>query len=248
MHREGSPEGSQPERGHSHPHTGERGRGPIQVEVDHQLMEENDREARALRRLLRDNGVLALNLMSSPGAGKTTLLEKTLSRLPKTVRSAVVEGDIETAADADRLAPLGVPIVQINTGPFGGDCHLAAPLIGNALRSLDLESLDLIFIENVGNLVCPAEFDVGEDHKVVLLSLPEGEDKPLKYPLMFHESSLALITKADLLPHLHVDPEMVTANMKRTNPDLETILLSAQSGRGLESWMNWLLLRMKEKR
>ncbi len=210
-----------------------------EIEVRFDLLDENRRDAASLRERLREQGVFAINLMSSPGAGKTALLEATLPRLGA-IRVAVLEGDIETSADAERLAPFGVPVVQINTGPFGGDCHLPAPLVADAMEKLPLSKLDLVFIENVGNLVCPAEFDLGEARKVVLLSVTEGEDKPLKYPLIFRESSLALITKIDLLPHLDFDLPRLEENLRRVNPELRVVQLSARSGDGLEDWLKWL--------
>ena len=210
-----------------------------EIEVRFDLLDENRRHAASIRERLREAAVFAVNLMSSPGAGKTALLEVTLPRLGST-RAAVLEGDIETSADAERLAPFGVPDVQINTGPFGGDCHLPAPLVADAMEKLPLAEIDLLFIENVGNLVCPAEFDLGEARKVVLLSVTEGEDKPLKYPLIFRESSLALITKTDLLPHLDFDLPRLEENLRRVNPELKVVQLSTRSGEGLEEWLKWL--------
>ena len=210
------------------------------LEVHHHLLAENDRHAAGIRELLTSHGVFCVNVMSSPGAGKTALLEVTLARLATEYRIAVIEGDIETNADAERLHPFGVPVVQINTGPFGGDCHLAAPLVATALERLDLHDLDLVIVENVGNLVCPAEFDIGEDRKVVLLSVTEGEDKPLKYPLMFHESALAVVTKTDLLPHLDLDLDLLRANLRRANPEAPVLLVSAKTGEGVTQWLDWL--------
>jgi hydrogenase nickel incorporation protein HypB len=211
-----------------------------EIEVHHHLLAENDRHAGGIRTLLRTHGVFCVNVMSSPGAGKTALLEATLAQLAAEYRIAVIEGDIETTADADRLRPYDVPVVQINTGPFGGDCHLAAPLVATAVERLDLHDLDLLIIENVGNLVCPAEFDIGEDRKVVLLSVTEGEDKPLKYPLMFHEAALAVVTKIDLLPHLDFDLPLLRANLHRANPQAPVLLLSAKTGEGIGTWLSWL--------
>jgi hydrogenase nickel incorporation protein HypB len=218
------------------------------VDVHHHLLAENDRHAAGIRDLLAAHGVFCVNLMSSPGAGKTALLEITLARLAGDARIAVIEGDIETTADADRLRPSGVPVVQINTGPFGGECHLAAPLVATAVERLDLHGLDLLIVENVGNLVCPAEFDIGEDRKVVLLSVTEGEDKPLKYPLMFHESTLAVVTKIDLLPHLDLDLDLLRANLRRTNPQAPVLLLSVKTGEGVDAWLDWLRTGIAAKR
>lgn len=211
-----------------------------EVQVHQNLLAANDRHAAGIRSLLREHGVFAVNLMSSPGAGKTALIEATLARLGNEIRVAVIEGDIETTADADRIAPFGIPVIQINTGPFGGDCHLAAPLVAGAVGQLDLHGLDLLIVENVGNLVCPAEFDIGEHRKIVLLSVTEGEDKPLKYPLMFLEASLAVITKIDLLPYLEIDPDVIRANMRAVNPAVEILALSAPTGEGIDSWLAWL--------
>jgi hydrogenase nickel incorporation protein HypB len=231
-------------QGHSHPHRG----SAREVEVHTHLLADNERHAAGIRTLLADHGVFAINLMSSPGAGKTTLLEATLARLGDRLRVAVIEGDIETTADADRLSPYGIPVVQINTGPFGGDCHLAAPLVAGAVEQIDLHALDLLVVENVGNLVCPAEFDIGEDRKIVLLSVTEGEDKPLKYPLMFHESSLAMVTKIDLLPHLDVDMDRIREHIRRTNPNLVVLPVSSKTGEGLEPWLAWLEEGIRAKR
>lgn len=218
------------------------------VEVRTNLLAANDRYAEVIRARLREHGVFTANLMSSPGAGKTALLEATLARLSGKLRVGIIEGDIETTADTDRLAPYGVPVVQINTGPFGGDCHLAAPLVAGALDKLDLGALDALIVENVGNLVCPAEFDIGEDRKVVLLSVTEGEDKPLKYPLMFHEARLALVTKIDLLPYLDVDLDLIRANIARINPQIPVFPVSARNGEGLDVWLDWLLQEVRTKR
>lgn len=226
-------------RGH-HPMGGSPSARTTEVQVHHNLMAANDAHAEGIRSLLHEHHVFAINLMSSPGAGKTALIEATLRHLVAELRVAVIEGDIETTADVDRLAPFGIPAIQINTGPFGGDCHLAAPLVATAVARLDLHALDLLIVENVGNLVCPAEFDIGEDRKVALLSVTEGEDKPLKYPIMFREASLAVVTKVDLLPHLDIDVEVIRANMRAVNPALPVLLLSARTGEGLDKWLAWL--------
>jgi len=223
-------------QGHSHPH----GVTRTTVEVHQHLLAENERHADGIRRLLGEHGIFAVNLMSSPGAGKTALLEATLARLQGELRVAVIEGDIETSADADRLRPFPAQVVQINTGPFGRDCHLAAPLVASAVEKLELHLLDLLVVENVGNLVCPAEFDIGEDHKVVLLSVTEGEDKPQKYPLMFHEAGLALVTKTDLLPYLDVELATIEDNLRRANPNQVILPVSSKTGAGLDAWLAWL--------
>ncbi|MHB9149627.1 MAG: hydrogenase nickel incorporation protein HypB [Thermoleophilia bacterium] len=223
--------------GHAH---GSGGGSSREIHLHRDLLAANDRHAEGIRSLLRTHRVFSANLMSSPGSGKTALLEATLATAGTTLRLAIIEGDIETSADADRLAPFGIQVIQVNTAPFGGDCHLAAPLVAGAVQRLDLHGLDVLIVENVGNLVCPAEFDIGEDAKVVLLSVTEGEDKPLKYPLMFHEATLALITKIDLLPYLDVDLDLIRANIRRVNPTLPVLALSSRTGEGMEGWLSWL--------
>jgi hydrogenase nickel incorporation protein HypB len=213
----------------------------VQVNVLRRVLDGNDRIATENRKDFDAHGCFVVNLMSAPGSGKTTILERTLGALRGRLRAGVIEGDVQGTLDADRLAPLGVPVVQINTDPhFGGACHLDARMIRNALPALDLPGTDLIFIENVGNLVCPAEFWVGEDRKVMVLSVAEGEDKPLKYPLMFRVSELLLLNKLDLLGHLDFDLARFKANTARVNPALPIIELSARTGQGFETWMDWL--------
>jgi hydrogenase nickel incorporation protein HypB len=205
------------------------------------VLDSNDLIARENRREFDAHGCFVVNLMSAPGSGKTTILERTLGALRGRLGAAVIEGDVQGTLDADRLAPLGVPVVQINTDPhFGGACHLDARMIRNALPALALDGVDVVFIENVGNLVCPAEFRVGEDKKVMVLSVTEGEDKPLKYPLMFRVSQLLLLNKTDLLEHLDFDLARFRANVARVNPALPVIELSARTGRGIEAWVDWL--------
>src|SRR5438105_13524161 len=178
--------------------------------------------------------------MSAPGAGKTALLERVVAELDG-VRVGVLEGDVQGTLDAERLASLHVPVTQIETGNgFGGECHLDANMVRSALPSLPLDELDLLVIENVGNLVCPAEFRVGEDHRVMVSSVAEGEDKPLKYPLMFRACELVLVNKIDLLPHLDFDLDRFLNNIESVNPEAETMLVSARTGEGVEAWRNWL--------
>jgi hydrogenase nickel incorporation protein HypB len=213
----------------------------VQVSVLRNVLDTNDLIARENRRAFDAHGCLVVNLMSAPGSGKTTILERTLRKLDGRLKAAVIEGDVQGTLDADRLAPLGVPVVQINTDPhFGGACHLDARMIRKALSSLTLDGLDLVLIENVGNLVCPAEFQVGEHRKVMVLSVTEGEDKPLKYPLMFRVSDLMLLNKLDLLGHLDFEPARLRANAARVNPVLPIVELSARTGDGFETWMDWL--------
>jgi hydrogenase nickel incorporation protein HypB len=185
--------------------------------------------------------VKVVNFMSAPGAGKTSLLERTLPELHG-VRVGVLEGDVQGSMDADRLASLHVPVTQINTDPsFGGECHLDANMVRSAMPALPLEELDLLVIENVGNLVCPAEFRVGEDARVMVCSVTEGEDKPLKYPLMFRTCELVLINKIDLLAHLDFELDRLLYNLDTVNPGVARLLLSARTGEGVDDWVQWLL-------
>ena len=209
----------------------------MKVTVIRDVLEANDRVAAENRAVFERHGVRVINLMSGPGAGKTTLLERTIQALGHELRMGVVEGDIQTAMDAERIQRAGAAAVQIETR---GACHLDASMVAAALPELDLSGLDLLIVENVGNLVCPAEFDVGEHAKVMLLSLAEGDDKPLKYPLMFRESRVLLINKMDLAPHLDADPERIERDALGLNPALEVMRVSCRSGEGLEEWYRWL--------
>lgn len=212
----------------------------MKIKVLTDILQANDAIAVENKQMLKKHGILALNILSSPGAGKTTLLEKTLGSLSGKRRIGVIEGDIATSRDAERLQQYGMPVIQINTGSA---CHLDANMIKNALLNLDLSSIDLLFIENVGNLVCPAEFKIGEDHKVMLLSVTEGDDKPLKYPLMFRESSLLLINKMDLLPYTNFDIQAAKKNALQINPQLDIITLSCTTGEGMDLWFRWIAER-----
>jgi hydrogenase nickel incorporation protein HypB len=216
-----------------------------EIAVEQDLLDDNDQAAAKNREIFRRAGVYVLNLMSGAGAGKTSLLERTLDLLRERLRLAVVVGDIETRRDADRLARHGVPAIQVNTA---GACHIEARIIQNAVRDLDLEALDLLFIENVGNLVCPAEFDLGEHDKAMILSVTEGHDKPAKYPLMFHESRVLLLNKIDLLPHTDFDVEAAVRDARALNPELEVIRTSARTGEGLDAWTRWLEGRVQASR
>lgn len=209
----------------------------MKVKVATSILGANDRIAEENSRIFRDNGVFVINIMSSPGAGKTTLLEKTLAALKGKYNIGVIEGDIATTADAERIEKTGVPVVQINTD---GACHLDGSMIRGVLDEFDLVNLDLLIVENVGNLVCPAEFKVGEDMKVMLLSVAEGDDKPLKYPLMFHESSALVINKVDLLPYTDFNLEKAMRDSLSINPKLAVLPLSARTGEGIEGWYGWL--------
>jgi hydrogenase nickel incorporation protein HypB len=219
---------------HAHPHPHEHTR-VIQVERD--LLEANDRIAAQNRTLFRSRGILALNLVSSPGSGKTSLLVATLQALRGRMPLAVVEGDQATDNDAARIRETGVAALQVNTGK---GCHLDARMVARAFETLPLPVDGVLFIENVGNLVCPASFDLGEAHKVVLASVTEGEDKPLKYPNMFAASDLMLVSKTDLLPHLRFDVDALIANARRVNPHIEVLQVSAQTGAGFAQWLEWL--------
>jgi hydrogenase nickel incorporation protein HypB len=210
------------------------------VKVMEDVLDANGTIAAANRDDFDRHGVTAVNLMSAPGAGKTTVLERSLRTLGG-VRVGVLEGDVASTLDADRIAHLHVPVVQIDTDPsFGGECHLDANMVRSAIPSLPLAELDLLVIENVGNLVCPAEFFVGEHHRVMVSSVAEGEDKPLKYPLMFRACELVVINKIDLLPHLDFDLDGYLANLDLVHPDVETLLVSAKTGEGMEEWCAWL--------
>ncbi|MBK8481345.1 MAG: hydrogenase nickel incorporation protein HypB [Proteobacteria bacterium] len=216
-----------------------------EIAVGAGILAHNDTLAQQNRKHFREHGVYVLNLMSAPGAGKTTLLERTVVALAARYRLAVIEGDVQTRLDADRIARHGVPAVQINTGAA---CHLDARMIQQALQVFDLDALDLLLIENVGNLVCPAEFDLGEQEKVMLLSVAEGDDKPLKYPVMFHAARALLINKVDLLPYVDFDPARAERDARALNLDLEVLRLSARTGEGLEAWYAWLAGRIEGQR
>lgn len=209
------------------------------VKVAEGALDANDTIARANRHDFDHAGVRVVNLMSAPGSGKTTLLERALPELD--VRAGVLEGDVQGSLDSDRLAALHVPVVQLNTGAgFGGECHLDANMVRSALGELELEELDLLVIENVGNLVCPAEFRVGEDARAMVCSITEGEDKPLKYPLMFRACELVVINKVDLLPHVEFDLERLQYNVDAVNPEARQLVLSARTGEGVEVFGEWL--------
>ncbi len=214
--------------------------------IEKKVLSANDRIATRLRDALRSSGTLALNLISSPGSGKTMLLEKTLEMLPPGTRAAVLTGDIQTDNDARRLARYGYPVRQITTA---GACHLDARMVENHLAGWldDSEPLDLLLIENVGNLVCPTSYDLGEDAKIVVLSVTEGEDKPLKYPGIFRKAELMILNKIDLLPYVCFDPALALENARRIHPDIEIIETSCTTGAGLDQWLAWLAGRAMSK-
>ena len=207
------------------------------ITLEENILGENEQFAAQNRNLLQSMGFYTLNLMSSPGSGKTTLLVETLNALRGSMRCAVIEGDQQTSHDADRVAQAGVPVVQLNTRRT---CHLDAALVQQALAALPLDEIDLLFIENVGNLICPAEYDLGEAEKVVLMSVTEGEDKPAKYPLMFHLAGVLLLTKIDLLPYLRFDLERCKSYFRGVNPGARMIETSAFTRQGLEQWLEYL--------
>jgi len=207
------------------------------IEVREEILAENRREAGDIRAELQRRGIFMLNLMSSPGSGKTSLILRTLRELKNRFRFAVIEGDIDAMVDAEKVSGEGIPAVQIRTG---GACHLDAPMIAAALGELDLAALDCIIIENVGNLVCPAEFDTGAARRAVILSVPEGDDKPLKYPLIFSVSDLLVINKTDYLEGSDFDLEALRERALRLNPEIKILLLSCRTGEGISAWLHWL--------
>jgi hydrogenase nickel incorporation protein HypB len=215
----------------------------MKISVVRNILEANDRIAQQNRDLFNENGLLVMNLMSSPGAGKTSLLEKTISTLKEDFKIGIIEGDIQSSQDAERIAKTGVPVVQINTGSA---CHLDANMIRDTFAEFSFNELDLLVVENVGNLVCPAEFKVGEDFKVMILSVTEGDDKPAKYPLMFHESSVLLVNKIDLLPYVDCSVEKIKEEALKINPDLTIFQVSCKTGEGLEAWFEWVLQKVKD--
>lgn len=207
------------------------------VEIEQNILGKNDEYARENRHFFRDKGILSLNLVSSPGSGKTTLLTKTITDLKDELALSVIEGDQQTSNDAERIRETGVPALQINTGK---GCHLDAHMVGHALEKLKPKDGGVLFIENVGNLVCPAAFDLGEAHKVAILSVTEGEDKPLKYPDMFHAADIMLLNKIDLLPYLDFDVEKCINFARQVNPKIQVLKVSATSGEGMADWYQWL--------
>jgi hydrogenase nickel incorporation protein HypB len=221
--------------------------GTREIKVVRRVLDVNEKKAAENRKTFAEAGVFVLNVMSSPGSGKTTTLEKTLAKIMPEYKSAVIVGDICTTNDADRLAISGAPVVQINTDEFGGDCHLAAHVIDKAASGIDLADIDLLIVENVGNLVCPAEFDIGEDSRVVVLSVTEGEDKPAKYPLMFRECEAVLLNKIDLLPYLDYDKDKAVEYIHQVHPDMPVFEISARTEEGFEPWLEWLKNKIRQK-
>jgi len=216
----------------------------MEIKVLKNILSANDEISERNRALLDKNNVFAVNIMASPGAGKTSLILETIRRLKDKIRIGVIEGDITSSVDAEKVGKEGVPVVQINTG---GGCHLDANMIQNALGNMTLEDIDLLLIENVGNLVCPAEFTIGDHKKVLVSSTPEGHDKPFKYPLMFHTVDAVLLNKIDLKPYLDFDLDIFSQAVKGINEKVEVIPISCTSGQGIERWLSWLLIQMGRK-
>lgn len=208
------------------------------------LLQANDFVAETIRKRMADNGILMINIVSSAGSGKTTLMQETVKRLKDKYNIAILVGDLETERDADRIKEVGGNALQIVTG---GICHLEAQMIWQAIEGMNLEGVDILFVENVGNLVCPASFDLGEDYRITLISTTEGDDKPKKYPKMFLTSEMMVVSKSDLLPYLPFSVEMVTKDAMDVNPDIEVLSLSSTSGEGLDEWCEWLATKVKEK-
>lgn len=219
----------------------------MEIQVLQNIFESNVQKADEIKKLLQQKKVYMFDIMSSPGAGKTTITDRIIMDLIKDYNIALIEGDIETTNDAQRLAKYNIPIVQIETKLFGGACHLESSWIMGCLAKFNLDTVDVVIIENVGNLVCPAEFELGDDERVVVLSVTEGEDKPVKYPLMFNSSHTLLINKIDLLPYLDFNMDALLANVKRTNPKMEVHKVSARTGEGVDEFLKALRCRIKNK-
>ena len=224
-----------------------RSSGTRKIQVVRNVLDANKMVADKMRHKFVQQRVFVLNVMSSPGSGKTTTLIRTLGRLMPALRCAVIVGDICSTHDADKLSETGAPVVQINTDQFGGECHLAAHVIETAVSAMDLKGIDLLIVENIGNLVCPAEFDIGEDLKIVMLSVTEGEDKPVKYPLMFRVCNAALINKIDLLPYLDLQVDAVEKSILQVHPDMPIFNISAKTGEGFDGWVSWLKQQVEKK-
>ena len=216
----------------------------MEIKVIKNILGENDRLAAENQAMFADKQVFVLNFMGSPGAGKTSVLEKTMERLKDKINMAVIEGDLFTSKDAERIDKYGVPVIQINTA---GGCHLDANMVQKTVKEMNLDELDLLVVENVGNLVCPAEFPVGEDARAVVLSVTEGDDKPLKYPLMFKESEIALINKVDLAPYCNFNMESAKKDITSLHPGIEVLEISCTKGDGIDAWCDWLLGKIAAK-
>ncbi|MDF2502465.1 MAG: hydrogenase accessory protein HypB [Anaerosporomusa subterranea] len=217
----------------------------MEIPVKTNILDKNAKIANRVNQRLRENGIITINLMGSPGSGKTSLLEQTIVGLKGKLKLAVIEGDLFTSKDADRINAYGVPVIQINTS---GGCHLDASVIELALTDLELKGVDLLIIENIGNLVCPAEFELGEDSRALVFSITEGEDKPLKYPLIFKRSAAVIINKIDLLPHTDFDMTTLIDDIKAINPSVQIIAVSCHNGEGIGDWLNWLCEQVQRKK
>lgn len=216
-----------------------------EIQVMKNILGENDRIAAENQAMFAAKGVYVVNLMGSPGAGKTSVLEKTMEKLKDVLKMAVIEGDLFTSKDADRIERHGVPVIQINTA---GGCHLDAPMVQKVAQQMDLDQLDLLIVENVGNLVCPAEFAVGEDDKAVVLSITEGDDKPLKYPLIFKESAIAILNKVDILPYCNFNMESAKEDIRTLHPGMKVLEVSCTTEQGIDAWCEWLKEKVAEKK
>ncbi|MCL5935628.1 MAG: hydrogenase nickel incorporation protein HypB [Eubacteriales bacterium] len=216
----------------------------MEIKVNQGILSSNERTALENKKVFDENGLFVINIMGSPGAGKTTVLEKTIDILVNSVKLGVIEGDIYTSKDAQRIEKHGVPVKQINTG---GACHLDAGMVSKVLTDFRLSEIELLVIENVGNLVCPVEFNLGEDIKIAVLSITEGDDKPMKYPLIFRESRAVILNKVDLIDFTDVDMNSLRTDIKRINPKIEIFEVSARTGQGINEWSRWLLEKVKDK-
>ena len=217
----------------------------MEIKVIKNILGENDRIAAENQAMFQDKKVFVLNFMGSPGAGKTSVLEKTMEHLKDKIKMAVIEGDLFTSKDAERIDKYGVPVIQINTA---GGCHLDANMVQKTVKEMNLDELDLLVVENVGNLVCPAEFPVGEDARAVVLSVTEGDDKPLKYPLMFKESEIALLNKVDLAPYCNFNMDSAKKDITSLHPGIEVLEVSCTKGQGIDEWCDWLLKKIAAKK
>ena len=217
----------------------------MEIQVMKNILGENDRVAAENQALFREKNVYVLNLMGSPGSGKTSILEQTMEQLKNELSMAVIEGDLFTSKDAERIERHGIPVIQINTA---GGCHLDAPMVQKVAQQLELQKLDLLIVENVGNLVCPAEFAVGEDEKAVILSITEGDDKPMKYPLIFKESAVAVLNKIDLLPYTNFNLPSAREDISTLHPGIDIIEASCMTRKGIDEWCGWLKTRIKKKK
>jgi hydrogenase nickel incorporation protein HypB len=219
----------------------------MEIKIQKRILEANETEAAKNRRYFKEKNIFVLNMMSSPGSGKTETLCKTLTKLMPYMKIGVIVGDICTNNDGDRLEKTGAKVIQINTDKFGGDCHLSASMVIDSAQKLGCDDIDLLVVENIGNLVCPAEFDIGEDARAVILSMTEGEDKPLKYPLMFQLADVAILNKIDLLPYLDADAGLASDNIKKVHPHIPVFQISAKTEQGFEPWLEWMKIKVFEK-